>query len=201
MKVSIKVVAMGAAVLLVASACASATERLTDQAAEGLAENIIEHAVEADSGEDINVDIDLGDGEDASISIGSEDGDSSFNMGSSSEIPQGFLVPVPDGGTVTTSMEDNSDPDAAFAMVMVTYPVERFDELVEFYADWFDGAGYGQVKRTNMDGGEGAVYDFRTVNFTNAVNDDELTDIDITISTQTGAGDDGQLVVNIITQG
>lgn len=46
-------------------------------------------------------------------------------------IPPALTVPFPDGGKIT-----GTTPGEGFAFVTVQYPVDRYDELVEFYRDW-----------------------------------------------------------------
>jgi len=105
-----------AVVALVATACGAATEGLTEQ------------LIEQSGGDDADVDVDLGSGR---VSVETEDG--SFTVGGG-EIPDGFPVPFPDGGTVQSVF--TSDGAAA---VSLAYPRDRYDELVAYYADWVDG--------------------------------------------------------------
>ena len=117
-------VAIAAFALLVA-ACSSAS----DVVADNVAEQLIEAGVEGD------VDVDVsGDGEDMSINVESEDG--TFSVGSDVEIPSELQIPVPDGGSATTA---GTQEGAVF--VSITYPIERYDDLVAFYDDWTSGSG------------------------------------------------------------
>jgi hypothetical protein len=78
--------------------CQSATERLTEAAAE--------RAIGAASGED--VDLDLRDGR---MSVQSADGESSFSVGASTEIPARIaaVAPIPAGFEPATTFEQSED--------------------------------------------------------------------------------------------
>lgn len=121
------VVALGIA------ACGAANERLTEE--------IIEQA----GGGDADVDLDLESGE---VSVETDEG--SFTIGGG-EIPDGFPVPFPDGGTVQSVLESGGS-----AGVSVAYPGERLDELVSYYDDWVAGQpGEWQSSEFSTDLGDG----------------------------------------------
>jgi hypothetical protein len=127
-----------------------------------VAENLTEQLIEA--GADGEVDIDVsGDGEDMTINIQSEEGDVSMNVsgdgdnatiemesedgsvsiGAGGELPEGLMIPVPDGGDVTTSVEMEEG-----VMVVVTYPEGDYDAIVSFYDDWTASSGEDFDKQT-----------------------------------------------------
>lgn len=107
-------------VLLLAGACGSA------------AEQVIENAIENDLGEDVELDIDAGDGQ---INIETDEGSASFGGG---EVPGALSDVVPSGGDVINAFE-GSDGSNAMASVALTYPIERYDELVAFYTEFTAG--------------------------------------------------------------
>ncbi|MDH3517521.1 MAG: hypothetical protein OEM66_01190 [Acidimicrobiia bacterium] len=116
------------AVIAALSGCATA--------AENLAENAIENAIENDLGGDASVSVD-----DDSIQITSDDG--SIAMGEGADLPEGFPLPVPDGGTVFYSATD-----ASAMVVMLEYPASMLEELIETYEDYF--AGKDDVQKVEM---------------------------------------------------
>jgi len=129
-------------IALVATACASATEKI--------AENAIEKAIESEGGGDVNVE--LGDDGQVSISVEGEDG-SSFEVGKDIDLPEGLTIPIPDGGNATQTGTDGS-----YVFAALTYPTERYDEIVAFYNDWTDGTGEEWNRsESTLDMGEGLV--------------------------------------------
>jgi hypothetical protein len=76
------------------------------------------------------------------IEVEDEDGDGSVVIGGG-QVPDGFPLPVPDGGTVAMSM--SSDEGSS---VTVTYPISEYDSLVSTYQSFVDSTG-GDV--TTMD--------------------------------------------------
>jgi len=109
----IAVVVFAGAVLL--TACQSAAEVLTEQIAEQV-EGVDDVKIDTETGE-IRIETDEG-----SISIGS------------GTVPDGFPVSLPDGGDVAavfTSPEGSS--------VTLTYAIDRYDDLVQYYSDWTAG--------------------------------------------------------------
>lgn len=105
-------------VALVGSACGSIAEKATEQ--------IIEKAVENSEGGDVELDLDVGDG---SLSLETEDG--SIQMGTGLDLPDNLEVPVPTGGDVTSTQTGDG-----YVQASISFPQDRFDELVEFYEDW-----------------------------------------------------------------
>jgi hypothetical protein len=110
---------------LVATSCGAAAEKLSEEAAE--------RAIESASGGDVELDV-SGDGDEFTVNVESEDG--AFSVGSDVEIPSELQIPVPDGGSATTA---GTQEGAVF--VSITYPIERYDDLVAFYDDWTSGSG------------------------------------------------------------
>jgi len=109
----------------VGAACASASEVIAEKA--------IENAIGSETDADVNVDI--GDDGDISVSVEGEDG-SSFQVGGGAELPDELTFPVPEGGKVNTTLSDSS-----YVAVALSYPSDRFDEIVAFYDDWTSGTG------------------------------------------------------------
>jgi hypothetical protein len=104
---------------LLAAACGG--EQISEQIAEG-----------AIGG---NADVEIsGDGDDFSINVESDDG--SLSLGSGASLPDEMEIPVPDGGDVTMAGTQGTSVFAA-----VSYPKDRYDEIVAFYDSWTDGAG------------------------------------------------------------
>lgn len=93
-------------IALVASACSSAAEKISEAA--------IENALESDGGG--NVDVELGDDGQVSISVEGEDG-ASFEVGQDIDLPEGLTIPIPDGGSAVQSGSDGS-----YVFVALTYP-------------------------------------------------------------------------------
>ncbi len=116
------------AVLLALSACATA--------AENLAENAIENQIENELGEGASVDMD-----DGSVQITTDD--QSITIGEGADVPDGFPIPVPDGGTVIYSATD-----ASAMVVIADYPASMLDDLIETFEDYF--AGMDDVQRVEM---------------------------------------------------
>ena len=116
------------AVIAALSGCATA--------AENVAENAIENAIENELGGDASVSV-----EDDSIQITSDDG--SIAMGEGAELPDGFPLPVPDGGTVFYSATD-----ASSMVVIMEYPASMLEELIETYEDYF--ADQDDVQKVEM---------------------------------------------------
>jgi hypothetical protein len=113
------------ALALVAASCGSAEDKVAEQIAEGL--------IEASSDENVDVDI-SGEGDDMTVNLETDEG--SLSLGSGAEMPDGLEIPVPDGGDVTAS---GSQEDAVFAML--SYDLDRYDEIVAFFEDWISGTG------------------------------------------------------------
>jgi hypothetical protein len=74
-----------------------------------------------------------------SVQIEVEDEDGNTAIIGGGEVPDGFPIPVPDGGTVAAVFSQGSD-----ATVTLTYPASEYDSLVAAYQDFVDGTG-GEV--------------------------------------------------------
>ncbi len=103
---------MFVALALVLAACQSATEQLSEKLAE-----------QAVGVNDVDIDTDTG-----KISVETDEG--SFTLGGG-EIPEGFPVPVPDGGRVTASFVSDDSMD-----VSISYEQSRFEEIVAHFDSW-----------------------------------------------------------------
>jgi hypothetical protein len=130
-------VAILALIALTTVACQSATERLTEAAAE--------RALSAASGED--VDLDLRDGQ---MSVETEDG--SFSVGASSEVPERLaaVAPVPAGFEPATTFEHAEEGTRG---VTVTGVVRGSDgaSILDGFAAMADD-GWEEQARSNING-------------------------------------------------
>ena len=113
-------VVMVIGIALMAAACGGAVDKISAE--------IAEKAIEASGDGAVDVEV-SGEGDDLSVSIETEDG--SVSIGGGSELPDDLRIPMPDGGSVTTS---GSQDSAAF--VAVEFSQDRYDELVSFYENW-----------------------------------------------------------------
>ncbi len=68
------------------------------------------------------------------IEVEGEDGETAVIGGG--EVPEGFPIPVPDGGDVASVFTQGSD-----ATVTLTYPASEYDSLVATYQAFVDGTG------------------------------------------------------------
>jgi hypothetical protein len=68
------------------------------------------------------------------IELEGEDGETAVIGGG--EVPEGFPIPVPDGGTVAAVFTQDSD-----ATVTLSYPASEYDSLVATYQSFVDGTG------------------------------------------------------------
>jgi len=110
--------------------------------------------IEASTDGDVSVDV-SGNGDDATVKVETEDGSMSFGVGT--EMPEGLDIPVPDGGTVQTSITTSDG-----VMASLFYDQGRYDEIIGFYEDWtastgddwqkqsFDVSSDGETIRTTM---------------------------------------------------
>ena len=111
-RIRIAAVLLGAFMLL--SACGNVAETVAEQVAE-----------QAGGG---NVELDIDD-DGGNVSIETDDG--SMEIGSDLELPDDLLVEVPGGGSVTSVFDFDSD-----ISVVVSYDIEEFEDLIDFYTDW-----------------------------------------------------------------
>jgi len=87
-----------------------------------------------------NVEIDEEDGN-VKIEIESEDGEASVVIGGG-EVPDGFPIPIADGGTVMAVGEQGSE-----ATVSLSYDGSDYDSVKAFYEDWIEGLGVEVVNK------------------------------------------------------
>jgi hypothetical protein len=137
------------ALVLTVAACGgqSAEEELLEQLLESGDSGISDIDIDPDSGE-INISVEGEDGGDVSISGSGEEDDFSMVIeGEDGEVmtfgtgdlPEGLLVPVPDGGKIIQTLTSGED-----IMAMLEYAGSEFDQLVSVY----DGAmGGSDVQR------------------------------------------------------
>lgn len=121
---------------VIATACGAANEELAEQ------------IIERSGGGEADVDLDLDTGQ---VSVETDEG--SFSVGGG-EIPDGFPVPFPDGGSVQSVFTSDTA-----ASVSLAYPKDRFDELVAYYEAWTadQGGEWSTSSFTNDDGSGGVV--------------------------------------------
>lgn len=111
-----------------------------------------------------NADVQIsGDGDEVTINIESDEG--SISIGSGATLPDSLTIPVPDGGDVISSFSDANSAGGS-----ITYPGDRYEELVGFYESWTAGIGGewqtstssfeldGQTQRTSQWSNEGNQY-------------------------------------------
>jgi hypothetical protein len=162
---------------LVGAACASATEKI--------AENAIESVIESESGGDVSVD--LGSDGDISVSVEGEDG-SSLQVGGAAEVPDELTFPVPDGGEVNTALTDSS-----YVAVSIQYPTDQFDDIVSFYDDWTSGTGDEWSRsESTIDMGEGLTQ--RSAQWVNGSN---LISVADCFTLETGSSSFGAICLNV----
>ncbi|MEA1901900.1 MAG: hypothetical protein U9N56_00065 [Actinomycetota bacterium] len=78
------------------------------------------------------------------IEIEDEEGDISASFGAG-EIPDGFPIDVPNGGSVMAVVEQSDD-----ATVSLSYNSSEFDSIVGFYEDWIAGTGSEVVNKLEV---------------------------------------------------
>ena len=126
--------------VLVLAACQSAADNLT--------EKIVEQSAGV---EDVSIDKDTGE-----LSIETDEGSIKIGGG---EIPDGFPVPLPDGGEVTSIFDSPKN-----MLVSLTYPAAQYEELVAFFDGWStDQGGEWNKGNTTFDQGDGILV--RTANW------------------------------------
>lgn len=127
------------ALLLAVAGCSSASDEIAERIAE--------------QGEGVsNVDI-----EDDSVSfdVETDEGSASVDIGSG-DIPDDFPAPIPSGGEVTFSMITEGGGSSG-STVALTYPDDRFDELVSTWEGWLESEGYEVSKSEATSGGRRSV--------------------------------------------
>ncbi len=106
--------------------------------AENAAENLVERAIESEGGGDVDIDFDdAGEGQ-VNINVeGGEEGDMSLSIGSG-EVPDDFPLPIASGGEVLSSSTQTANGETHQGVIIV-YPHDDYDAVVELYADHFSG--------------------------------------------------------------
>lgn len=113
-------------IALVASAC-------------GGSDTVAEQIAEQASGVD-NVEIS---DDSVAIEFETEEGQASAVIGGG-EVPDGAPMPIPDGGDVQSSVSA-----AGNASVTISYPGDRFDELVSLYEEWAAAATWDNLSESS----------------------------------------------------
>lgn len=130
------------AVLLLAGACSSTSSSDVADPNEATPEDPVEEEIaEGEPGvTDVTVEDDS-----ISFTVEGENGDEAeVQIGTGTDVPEGFPAPVPDGGEVQQSVV-SSGSQGAWNLI-VTYPIDRFDELAETYESWMATEGYETQK-------------------------------------------------------
>jgi hypothetical protein len=100
---------------------------------------LTEQILESQEGID-NIEIDEEDGT-IKIEVSDEEGSGSVSIGGG-DIPDGFPIPVPDGGTVMAVLEQESN-----FTVSLSYSSADFDAIKAFYEKWIDSSGFEVVNK------------------------------------------------------
>lgn len=118
-------------------------------AAENIAEEAIEQAAEQSGGAaDVEFDVDAETGE-VNVSGQTEEGDLNYSVGGG-EIPDGFTIPVMDGGEVLSSASQESGDTAAYA-VSLQFPRDSYEDVVAYYEDYVSSLD-GDTQRSETSG-------------------------------------------------
>ena len=115
------------AVIIVLGLVVGACGRVAEKVAENVAEN------QPGVG---NVDINQTDGT-VKLEVKGDEEEGSVVFGGG-DVPSDFPIPLPDGGEVQTVVDATQNSERTVS-VTVTYPLDRYDEIVEFYKEWADG--------------------------------------------------------------
>lgn len=97
---------------LVLTACQAASEQLTEKALEQI-----------EGAEDVDIDLESGE-----ISLETDEGKITIGGG---EVPDGFAIPLPDGGDVMSVFAADDS-----ANVTLSYAGADYDSIVAFFEDW-----------------------------------------------------------------
>ncbi len=143
------------AMCLALSACGS----IAEFAVEEVTEEAIGAEIETDADGNITLESDeatvVFGAEEGSMSIESDEG--SFEMNSDNELPEGFPVPVPDGGTVVQSINFTGDDGVVF-QALINYPLSEYDRIADFYTNHFDGIEDSTRLEMTQNGGKALNY-------------------------------------------
>lgn len=153
---NVKILALIAVLTLFAAGCGdSAEERLVEEMIERSGGDVsdidinsggddFDMTIEGEDGETISVS-GSGDDDDFTMVIEGEDGEvMTFGSG---EIPEGLTVPIPDGGSVTSSLQAQGQMS-----VSLEYDQSRFDELVASYDSVMKGDDVDRFESTSSAG-------------------------------------------------
>ena len=100
---------------------------------------LTEQIIEGQEGID-NIEIDEEDGT-VKIEVSDDEGGGSISIGSG-EVPDGFPIPVPDGGTVMAVIVQGSN-----GTVSLSYEGADYDNVKSFYENWIDSLGVEVVNK------------------------------------------------------
>lgn len=98
------------------------------RAAESVAERVAEEAVERAAGGKAEVDV-----SDDQVRIESEEG--TIVVGGGAELPEGFPLPVADGGEIMGSTSFSTE-ELTQQTVSLRYPADDADRVITFYENW-----------------------------------------------------------------
>jgi len=161
--------AVAAVVALAVAACGGSdpAEELAEQIAEQAGGDVADIDIDAADGSmaiDINdddgdgsVSIDTDNDGSVAIEIEDDDGGGTLIIGGG-EVPEGFPIPVLEGGQVVSSLVASSD-EGSGGVVSVEYPAGTFDALVSSYQSWIDDQDL-DVSRMDMTTDEGKTVQF-----------------------------------------
>lgn len=113
------------------------------KAAENIIEGAIENQLEEEGGGDVNIDLDEDGGV---VSIETDEG--SMSIGGT-EIPDDFLLPLPDYDEVGSVISQTGD--SAYTQVYVSFDPDDFAEVVVLYEDFFNDGDW-EVSRFDSSG-------------------------------------------------
>ncbi|MDY7104120.1 MAG: hypothetical protein S0880_23295 [Actinomycetota bacterium] len=129
-------VLLAGACVIASAGCGRITEELTEEA--------VERGIEAETGGNVELDVDA---EDGRVSFESDGESLSFESGG--DIPDELTLPLRDGYSVLGSSVIGSDGES-IVTVTLEYPGSDADALVDLYDDHFDGLdGVNRIENTN----------------------------------------------------
>ncbi len=134
---------MFAVLILLSAACSDSPAADLDSSSSSSPQNVRSSTTVEEGEVAIEVD-DVEPEKTISFGVESQDGDGSFEMGSA-QPPEDFPLPIVEGGHVALSMSSGEGAGYS-ASIAVLYPVERFDEIHDFYEKWLKDNGYDPAK-------------------------------------------------------
>ncbi len=141
------------AVSLALPGCGSVTDRLAEEAVEEAT------GVEVDAdgetvtleGPDGSIVVD-GDGETVTIEGSNGDGGERVSISANGELPDGFDLPIPDGGLLVSTSTVDSDGRSA-SQVFLEFPADDLERVASFYDEHFEGVeGVNRIDASGEDG-------------------------------------------------